>query len=175
MLTVFQAPPSPTTPTTNADETSAATGEGAQTTQAPDTPPKTPSRQSPNAETSDVPEPPSPDENDSPESQIEKLKAKLVRVHEQLSQANRVVQSQNDALDALEHDSKELRTDFQTKEAALTEEKKKLEDHMVSIVVQQVKEAREMERNAVKDECEQQFTTKLVGHRSITLLDHHNF
>ena len=63
----------------------------------------------------------------------------------------------------LERQSETVRIDFEEKQAALHQEKKTLEDHMVSVVVQQVKEARESERSVVRSTCERDFATKLVS------------
>lgn len=144
-----EAPPSPSTPTTEPEASRAAL----------DTPPKTPAVDTFARQASTAPEV----YDDEPlQVQVEKLRAKLEKVEEQLEEANRVVAQQNDTMEVLEKESDDLRAEFQEKEAALVQEKKTLEDHMVSVVVQQVKEAKESERHAVMDECEKEYITKLV-------------
>ena len=87
----------------------------------------------------------------------------MAKCQEELAEANKVVASQNEEFVLLERQSEAVRIDFEEKQAALQQEKKTLEDHMVSVVVQQVKEARESERSVVRSTCERDFATKLVS------------
>ena len=144
------APPSPTTPT-DASNTEASRA-------APDTPPKTPAADAFDPETPTARGALSPSEEDPSDVQVQKLRAKLAKLEAELKDAKDLVAQQEDSLEALEKE----RAEFAEKEASLVQEKKTLEDHMVSVVVQQVKEAKESERHAVKDECEKEYVAKLV-------------
>jgi hypothetical protein len=151
------APPSPSTPT---DPSKPADAEASRA--APDTPPKTPAAEAFAPEAATASEVALPSEDEPAHVQLEKLKAKLAKAQEQLDEANEVVARQNDAMDNLEKESETLRSEFSEKESALLQEKKTLEDHMVSVVVQQVKEAKESERHAVMEAVEKEYVAKLV-------------
>ncbi|OCL13049.1 hypothetical protein AOQ84DRAFT_129665 [Glonium stellatum] len=110
-----------------------------------------------------APAPPETQEDEPLPVQLEKFKARLAKCQEELTEANKVIASQNIEFEDLERQSEAVRVDFEEKQSALHQEKKTLEDHMVSVVVQQVKEARESERSVVRSACERDFTTKLVS------------
>ena len=58
---------------------------------------------------------------------------------------------------------KERERGFEERESTLQQDKKDLEEHMVSIVVQQVREAKAKERHTVVEECEQEFAEKIAA------------
>ncbi|OCK84300.1 hypothetical protein K432DRAFT_131387 [Lepidopterella palustris CBS 459.81] len=151
----FGGPTAPTTPTTEntADNT---TRDTATPDEAPDTPSTEAPAEIPDNELADAPadspmEAPAPPVTNGDEPlavQVEKLKARLVTVQEELDEANKVVSSQNEEFEALERQSEALKAEYEDKQAALQQEKKTLEDHMVSIVVQQVKETTRCNRRS---------------------------
>jgi hypothetical protein len=119
------------------------------------TPPQTPSgkahsfepasREILNASSTSIagtPEPPSPNKDDPPTVQIEKLKAKLDRTKAELEEANDVVQKQNETITSIDEEYAGRTKVFEEREATLEQDKKNLEEHMVSVVVQQVHEAK---------------------------------
>jgi len=152
----FFGGPSAPEPTTPPDTASPATA-----------PPDTPTSEAAIETTAETPTaapaPPETREDEPLPIQLEKLKARLAKCQEELAEANKVVASQNEEFELLERQSEAVRIDFEEKQAALHQEKKTLEDHMVSVVVQQVKEARESEGSVVRSACERDFATKLVS------------
>ena len=156
----FFGGPSAPEPTTPPDTASPATAP-------PDTPTSEASAEASVETTAEtptaVPAPPETQEDEPLPIQLEKLKARLAKCQEELAEANKVVASQNEEFVLLERQSEAVKTEFEEKQAALQQEKKTLEDHMVSVVVQQVKEARESERSVVRSTCERDFATKLVS------------
>ena len=117
----------------------------------------------------EAPDPPAADSPEPPAAQLARTRAALARAEADLAEANRVVASQNDIVVSLEKESAEMRADFDEKEAHLLHEKKTLEDHLVFVVVQQVREAKELERAAVRDECEKEYAAKLVRPRALPM------
>lgn len=109
-----------------------------------------------------VPEPPSPGPNDSPEVAIEKLKRKLEKTKADLEEANSTVTSQDKTIKSIEEEYEDRTKGFQEREETLQQDKKDLEEHMVSIVVQQVREAKAKERVTVAEECEAEVSTKTL-------------
>lgn len=110
----------------------------------------------------DSPSPPSPTASDSFETQIEKLKKKLKHAENELDEAQRIAATQDEHVRSLEGDHEERKKEFEAREASLQQDKKDLEEHMVSVVVQQVREAKAKERNTVRDECEAEFNEKMA-------------
>ncbi|KAF2848726.1 hypothetical protein T440DRAFT_152578 [Plenodomus tracheiphilus IPT5] len=82
-------------------------------------------------------EPPSPQAGDSLDVQIAKLKQKLAHAEADLSEAQKVATSQDEHVRVLEDDYKVREKGFEEREATLQQDKKDLEEHMVSVVVQQ--------------------------------------
>jgi chromosome segregation ATPase len=99
---------------------------------------------------------------DSFETQIEKLKKKLKHAENELDEAQRIAATQDEHVRSLEGDHEERKKEFEAREASLQQDKKDLEEHMVSVVVQQVREAKAKERNTVRDECEAEFNEKMA-------------
>jgi hypothetical protein len=85
---------------------------------------------------------PSPNKDDPPPVQIEKLKAKLDRTKAELEEANNIVQKQNETITSIDEEYAGRTRVFEEREATLEQDKKNLEEHMVSVVVQQVHEAK---------------------------------
>lgn len=69
---------------------------------------------------------------------------------------------QDDTIAGIEVEYKDKERGFEEREATLQQDKKDLEEHMVSIVVQQVREAKAKERHTVVEECEQEFAEKIA-------------
>ena len=79
-----------------------------------------------------------------------------------MSEAHKTVKRQDDTIAGIEEEYKDKERDFGEREATLQQDKKDLEEHMVSIVVQQVREAKAKERSTVVEECEQEFADKIA-------------
>jgi hypothetical protein len=103
-----------------------------------------------------VPEPPSPGPDDTPDVAMEKLKAQLEKTKADLEEANRTVKTQDETIATIEQE-------YDGKTKGLQQDKKDLEEHMVSIVVQQVREAKAKERVAVAEECEAEVSNPMLG------------
>ena len=110
-----------------------------------------------------VSEPPSPHPDDALEVQLEKLRKKLQKTQEDLAEAHSTVKRQDGTIAGIEEEYKARQSNFEERESTLQQDKKDLEEHMVSIVVQQVREAKAKERHTVVEECEQEFAEKIAA------------
>jgi hypothetical protein len=90
---------------------------------------------------------------------IDKIKSDLAWYKTELDEAGKIVSSQTEEIERLKEDNTVIREEFEKKQAMLTEQKKALEDHMVSVVVQQVKEARASEREEVQAKADKQLVS----------------
>lgn len=97
---------------------------------------------------------------DDDDASLQKLKDDLKWYKTELDNAGGIVSSQTTEIERLKSETDELRTQHEKEQASLYEQKKALEDHMVSVVVQQVKEARESERKAVSEKYEKQIVSE---------------
>jgi hypothetical protein len=89
------------------------------------------------------------------------LLLKLSKTEAELDEANQLVEKQDDTITDIQNSYREKEREFSEREAALQQDKKDLEEHMVGVVVQQVREAKAKERNTVRDELEQEFDNKM--------------
>ena len=80
-----------------------------------------------------------------------------------LEDAINTVELQEKELEGLRKEADRLKEEYQLKENALAERKKKLEDHMVTEVVGQIQEARRAEREATATELKREYETALVS------------
>lgn len=101
--------------------------------------------------------------NDSLVGEAEELRRQLGELQQQLLKANEQLGARDSEVSTLQHRAEELAADYKIKETALMQQKAALEEHMVSVVVQQITDARKAERDSVKEGCEQEYQSKLVS------------
>jgi chromosome segregation ATPase len=92
---------------------------------------------------------------------VDKLTKKLAALESELEDAKTLVERQDDTISNIQQEYFEKQKGFEERESALHQDKKDLEEHMVSVVVQQVHDAKAKERVAVIDECEAEFDAKI--------------
>jgi len=80
-----------------------------------------------------------------------------------LEEAHSTVKRQDETISGIEEEYKVRTQGFSEREVSLQQDKKDLEEHMVSIVVQQVREAKAKERVTVAEECEAEVSTSTVN------------
>lgn len=101
--------------------------------------------------------------SDSLVSEAEELRRQLSEMEKQLEKTNDQLGARDAEVSTLQHRAEELAADYKIKETALMQQKAALEEHMVSVVVQQITDARKAERDSVKEGCEQEYQSKLVS------------
>ena len=84
-------------------------------------------------------------------------------LQKQLEDSMNAVESQEVELESLRKETDALKEDFKLKEAALLQQKTALEEHMVSVVVQQIQDARKAEREATATEVKGEYQASLVS------------
>lgn len=90
------------------------------------------------------------------------LENKLQQLQKKLDETNAALSSRDAEVSTLQNRAEELAADYKIKEAALLQQKNALEEHMVSVVVQQITDARKAERDSVQDGLEKEYNAKLV-------------
>ncbi|KAL1386338.1 hypothetical protein HDK64DRAFT_138176 [Phyllosticta capitalensis] len=89
------------------------------------------------------------------------LENKLQQLQKKLDETNAALSSRDAEVSTLQNRAEELAADYKIKEAALLQQKNALEEHMVSVVVQQITDARKAERDSVQDGLEKEYNAKL--------------
>jgi hypothetical protein len=102
-------------------------------------------------------------EQQPPAARIGALESELTQCRAELEEARGMVLSQDGELSELKQRSERLEADAKTKEREWVQQKKVLEERMVTVVVQQIKDARKTERGAVKAECEREHQATVVS------------
>jgi hypothetical protein len=101
-------------------------------------------------------------EQQPPAAWIGALESELTQCRAELEEARGMVLSQDGELSELKQRLEELEADAK-KERDWVQEKKVLEERMVTVVVQQIKDERKKERGAVKAECEREHQATVVS------------
>ena len=106
-----------------------------------------------------------------PASELELLRQELDQARYDLGEARAIVYSQEDELAYLQRGEEKLRGEYEAeykeKEAALARHKTAIEERMVTVVVQQISEAKKLERKNAKAEYEKTYRNEVVSLSSL--------